>query len=724
MLRHSARISLADLSAVGVPLRTPDAVTIVRELTLQLAAGELPGVPSAHVIRLASTGIVSIEGPVAAGGRSVPRIAQLLESLLPAPDVSNDDPGLRAVLAVGFVDSPPYPSLVSFAEALSPFAAADPRAAVSDLVSSWAAVASNAASKTESGSDSAVQPDQTPDQTEQTGVAAGAHKADFGRQSTKQPARLGAAEVTVSDIRRARRATGVPLSEISRRSRIPVSLLRQLEWGYLKNWPSGLYGRTQLVRYARATGLDQELVVRSVWPMLEEMSQANPSMESTALTPSRLASDIALITLDDLDPAFADETGSGPESVEPQPAAPPEAVPRPIAEPRLQVTQPIEADAIIVTDTAVDLPKKLHRKPTRIFASFIAAAVAAGVIASVWLGVGRTTLPQTPTAVAKKEQSGSNAPRATTGSAPVAEKATADRARRERRPSEEVTREAAQPVAAAPAPEPEKNAIRPREPDRTVAESAVNQPGFDSVGAAMFYQDETTPDHIVRAGGAPAATTLRIVRVVDENYRNFHARPSPDGTRIAFDSDREEQRAVFVADVDGTNVRRVSGDGFAAFPSWAPDGKTLAFVRAQPDHPGVWNLWMVDLESGHLRQLTAHGTGQLWGGSWFPDGRRIAYSLDNQLNVIDIVTGKERSYPSPRKGRLVRTPAVSPDGRRVMFQVADDGAWLLDVADGSARKVLSDTSAEDYAWAPDGSRVAYYSRRTGEWGVWVLSGRR
>jgi Tol biopolymer transport system component len=69
----------------------------------------------------------------------------------------------------------------------------------------------------------------------------------------------------------------------------------------------------------------------------------------------------------------------------------------------------------------------------------------------------------------------------------------------------------------------------------------------------------------------------------------------------------------------------------------------------------------------------------------------------------------------------VRTPAVSPDGRRIVFQVERDGAWLLDLADGSMRKVLADPSAEDYTWSPDGRRVAYRSRRSGEWGVWLMA---
>jgi Tol biopolymer transport system component len=255
-------------------------------------------------------------------------------------------------------------------------------------------------------------------------------------------------------------------------------------------------------------------------------------------------------------------------------------------------------------------------------------------------------------------------------------------------------------------------------------EGPAYSPSFASVGSAMFFQALSDgKSALMRADTDSRGAILRITSVVDDQAKNFHARPSPDGTRIAFDSDRDGERGIYIASADGRNVTRVSGNGFAAIPTWSPDGRTLAFVRAEPERPKVWNLWTMDMSTGQERRLTSYKVGAPWGGSWFPDGKRIAYSHETNLVVLDLETGRKRAFDSPVRGRLVRTPAVSPDGKRVIFQVYRDGAWLLELSDGTMRKVLSDPSAEEYTWAPDGRRVAYHSRSDGTWGVWVMAPR-
>jgi Tol biopolymer transport system component len=249
-------------------------------------------------------------------------------------------------------------------------------------------------------------------------------------------------------------------------------------------------------------------------------------------------------------------------------------------------------------------------------------------------------------------------------------------------------------------------------------------PSFDAIGTAMFYHtDEKDRSPLVRAETGSDGTVLQVTRIVDDAANNFHVRPSPDGTRIAFDSDRDGVRGIYVADADGKNVRRVSGEGYASVPSWSPDGERLAFARAEADRPRVWNVWTLDLSNGEMRRITNRKYGQPWGGSWFPDGRRLAYSHEFRLFIHDLQTGEERVFETPRKGHLVRTPAVSPDGRRIVFQVHRDGTWLLELGTGAMRRILEDATAQEYTWAPDGRRVAYHSARSGTWGVWVMAPR-
>jgi len=704
MLIEDPTVSLADLSAVGVRLRPADSVTIVRELILQVIQGQVPGMPSAHVIRLSRSGLVTVEGPVAAGGRAVSRAATLLESLLApfdAPPELRASGALRLAVAraLGTLDIPPYESLEDFAQALERFSETDARGAIQRLAERWEA-ATRAAS-------AASDPAAYPPRVDGTRAEGG---SDRSVRATAL-AHRDPASLTISDIRRARRATGVPLFEISTRSRIPVALLRQLEWGYLHNWPAGFYGRTQLIRYARAAGLDEEIVTSTVYPLVEQAARdrAAPEVQDLAVD----AAEVRTVPADlELRPDTVDLPLAHVE------AAAPMAVSRPSRARPARVAWLLGFAAMLAVLMLPGLQDALDvswRPALRAPATDLTGTSGGEVAAPAEESAG------SPEGVAESTSGSTESIASRTGS--VGESTGPIAGRLEPEPG------SAGPGADAPAPAArvsrEHAAAGTAQPVGGLTEDATAwSPSFATVGSAMFYHAQGERDSaLMRADTDSDGALLRITRVVDDKSRNFHARPSPDGTQIAFDSDRDGERGVYVAESDGSNVRRVSGQGFAAVPSWSPDGKTLAFVRAEPDRPRVWNLWLAVLESGDLRRLTSHRYGAPWGASWFPDGRRVAYSHEDRLLVHDLETGRERVFPSPRKGRLVRTPAVSPDGRLVIFQVYRDGAWLLDLEDGSMRKVLADPTAEEYAWSPDGRRVAYHSRRSGEWGVWLMMSR-
>jgi hypothetical protein len=227
-----SRVSLAELIDSDIPVRPEEAVAILREVCRQYSAGDLRGIPNPTVIRLTPEGGVVVEGPVSRDQNATCAAAELLAELLPGFDTPTGfkvPGGLRLVLAraTRALDLPPFTDVNDFSAALSRFAAPDLGETVRGLFRSWSA-----------------------------------------RRAVERAADRPH-ELTVSDIRRARRATGLSLDDIARATGIPASRLRELEWGYLRNWSADDTGRDELRRYARAAGLDDATVVSVAWPLVE-----------------------------------------------------------------------------------------------------------------------------------------------------------------------------------------------------------------------------------------------------------------------------------------------------------------------------------------------------------------------------------------------------------------------------------------------------------------------
>ena len=266
----TTRVSLTELAAADIRLRPDEAVGLVVEICRQHAAGLLPAIPSPGIIRLTSAGGVVVEGPMATEEATVARAAHLLSDLLPDFDAPSDyraSGGLRLVLARALrtLDLPAYDDLDGFAAALQRFAAPDLAGSARSLFRAWE-------------------------------KARAAHAPAAPGPAAPGPA--APSELTISDVRRARRATGLSLDDLAVVAEVPAERLRELEWGYLRHWQADPEARAQVVRYARAAGLDEQIVLAIVWPMIEELpAPAVADHEAEAATALVLAGPRSLATV-------------------------------------------------------------------------------------------------------------------------------------------------------------------------------------------------------------------------------------------------------------------------------------------------------------------------------------------------------------------------------------------------------------------------------------------
>ena len=200
----------------------------------------------------------------------------------------------------------------------------------------------------------------------------------------------------------------------------------------------------------------------------------------------------------------------------------------------------------------------------------------------------------------------------------------------------------------------------------------------DNPGQMKSSVQEITRDREIVVSSLDGSAPIRISA---DPYVDDSPAWSPDGTQIAFTSDRTMDVEIFVMDIDGGNVQQLTNNkGEDWQPDWSPDGQRIVFAGSVF---GDFEISVMDADGGNVEQLTA-SPGHDWGPVWSPDGKQIAFASDRSGN----------------------------------FDV-----YVMD-ADGGNVEQLTDHPSEDFepVWSPDGKQIAFGSRRlAGEMAIYLMA---
>lgn len=150
---------------------------------------------------------------------------------------------------------------------------------------------------------------------------------------------------------------------------------------------------------------------------------------------------------------------------------------------------------------------------------------------------------------------------------------------------------------------------------------------------------------------------------------------SPKGERALFSARGD----IFTVPIEHGGVRNLtkSSDANDRFPSWSPDGRTVAYIS---DKTGEEEIWTVPQDgSAQPEQITTGGKAQRYGTLWSPDSKKIAFSdKDGRVYVVNVATkqqqmivdapnGQIRDYTWSPKGNYIAYSMQSPSGLSAVY---------------------------------------------------------
>lgn len=199
---------------------------------------------------------------------------------------------------------------------------------------------------------------------------------------------------------------------------------------------------------------------------------------------------------------------------------------------------------------------------------------------------------------------------------------------------------------------------------------------------------------------------------------------SPDGKRLAYVSYRSGHPNIVIRGEDGLILGSTQFKGTTTSPSVSPDGR---LVFASSKDGDSMDLYIANGDGSNVKRLSRTRNGVNISPRWNPKtGRELAFISDRGGSPQVYVMGADGTNERPllSMGGQMDSPSWSPDGRFIAFTWDGGGGsfqiYLADVASGQVLKLTREGRNETPTWSPDSRHIAFQSNRTGRWEIWAM----
>jgi Tol biopolymer transport system component len=140
--------------------------------------------------------------------------------------------------------------------------------------------------------------------------------------------------------------------------------------------------------------------------------------------------------------------------------------------------------------------------------------------------------------------------------------------------------------------------------------------------------------------GAADENVRRGVRVTRQTGQVLTPTASPDDQEVAFLSDSGGHANLWVVNTESGGLRQITHERdptvAMGVPVWSPNGRAIAFVSSRGNEGWTFGVWLVDSDGSNLRNIANPGLGP----AWSPDGRWVYYSTRGGAATTDVVLKK------------------------------------------------------------------------------------